>query len=224
MATREEIQEYLDIRDKIDVRVNAVLNKNVSIDTIPEGEEKNMIELTVEIVKRKRIYLHEKELYETAIYDYKKTEHSTNQTRVTEIAAKYKLVPWILSREIFKHTTDSNYVFTRDIEEEFISYPQEEELWQHLKSLVEQKFISCSCRACFLLESSLHAYKYLKRWKIDEQRYPLWYLHKAASIEWIQRFEMRHRGEISDLCKKSCNKTCSVAPVEPVCSTSTSNQ
>ncbi|XP_029662824.1 uncharacterized protein LOC115235294 [Formica exsecta] len=171
MATREEIQEYLDIRDKIDVRVNAVLNKNVSIDTIPEGEEKNMIKLTVEIVKRKRVYLQEKELYETAIDDYK-----------------------------------------------------EEELWQHLKSLVEQKFISCSCRACFLLESSLHAYKYLKRWKIDEQRYPLWYLLKAASIEWIQRFEMRHRGEISDLCKKSCNKTCSVAPVEPVCSTSTSNQ
>ncbi|KAM0731188.1 hypothetical protein ACS0PU_002248 [Formica fusca] len=227
MATREQIQEYLYIRDNIDMTVNAVLNKIVSIDTIPEGEEKNMIELTVETVEKKKEYMHEKVSYEAAIYDYRVTEHS-NPKALRKIAAEYGLDPMDLSMEIYKTTTDSNYVFTKAIEGENISYADEEELWKHLKSFVERNSIPCSCRACFLLESSIQAYKFCERWNIDNFYQhgflALWDLHKAATIEWIKKFEMRHRDEIYNLCSKSCNKTCSVAPVVPVCSTSMSNK
>ncbi|KAM0731185.1 hypothetical protein ACS0PU_002245 [Formica fusca] len=227
MATREQIQEYLDIRDIIDKRINAVLSKDVSIDTIPEGEEKNMIELTVETVEKKKKYLHEKVLYEEAINDYKVT-FGSNLRAVKTVADKYKLPPKILLWEIHFHArTESNYVFhkNKEIEGEYISYAQEEELWQYLKSLVEQDCMlssTCSCRACFLLESSLYAYEFLKMWKTN-RCYPQC-LDKAALIEWIKKFEMRHRDEIHNLCSKSCNKTCSVAPVVPVCSTSMSNK
>ncbi|XP_029677564.1 uncharacterized protein LOC115244228 [Formica exsecta] len=215
MATRKQIQEYLDIRDKIDMTVNDVLNKIVSIDTIPEGEEKNIIKLTVETVEKKKEYMHKKVSYEAAIYDYK-VNFGSNVRAVQIVARKYKVKSRILSEEIYKHTqTGPNYVFDKDIEGEFIKYAQEEELWKHVQLLVKTKFIPCSCRACVLLELSRHAYEYLEEWD-KRYCYPLWCLHKAASIEWIQKFEMRHRCEISDLCKWSCNGIYGVAPVEPV--------
>ncbi|XP_029677567.1 uncharacterized protein LOC115244231 [Formica exsecta] len=217
MATREQIQEYLDIRDIIDIKVNAVLSKNVSIDTIPEGEERNMIKLTVATVEKKQKYLHEKVLYKEAIIDYK-VNFGSNPRAVRRVAAKWKLEPTILNLEIYKHTlTDSNYVFDKDIEGDYISYAQEEELWQYLKWVAD--CLPCSCRACFLIDSSEYACEFFKRRDIDD-RY-LQCLDEAASIEWIKKFEMRHHDEIYNLCKKSCNKTCSVASVEPVCSIST---
>ncbi|XP_029677566.1 uncharacterized protein LOC115244229 isoform X2 [Formica exsecta] len=223
MATREQIQEYLDIRDNIDMTVNAVLSKTVSIDTIPEGEEKNMIILTAVTVYKKQKYLHEKVLYKEAIIDYKVT-FGSDPRAVKIVAAKYKLVPKLLSIEIYNHTqTDPNYEFDKDIEGEFITYAQEEALWLRLKLLVQIGFIPCPCRACFLLEFSIRVYEFV----IELQKgdcYPLWRLHRAATIEWIKKFEMRHRDEIYNFCSKSCNKIYSVAPVVPVCSTSTSNQ
>lgn len=211
MATiREQIKGYLRIRDNIDEIVNAILNNNSINIIFKDMIEKNMVELTLKIVQEKNEHLKNKLLYETAMNDYAKrvmNEKQSTKAILAHIVEKYGLNCAIFTAEIFSHLSYKNYVYTRIIAKEGFTYAQEESLWQLVKWLVDIDFIPCTCRICFLLEASIHAYEYAKRWKLIKF-YEHWNSHKAATIEWIQTFEMRHRDEISSLCNKLCKRSC----------------
>ncbi|KAL6448066.1 hypothetical protein ACFW04_000244 [Cataglyphis niger] len=212
MATREEILNYLYIKDNIEITVNAILNNIVSIDIILKdagNTESDMTILTVKVVQEKEEYLKNKLLYEKAINEYGKTRHDLPM--LYNIIEKYKLNWVILNNEICKNLIPGQtYVFTRIIPGEGFTYAQEELIWQYLKWMIDTNFISCTCRTCILIEASKHAYECSKLWKI--KFYDYWYLR--ASIKWVQKFEMRHRSEISSLCSKLCKKSCSMTVVD----------
>lgn len=214
MATKEQIKEYLRIRDNIDETVNSSLNNTPTNIILNDMIEKDLVELTLRIVQDKKQYLKIKLVYETAMNDYAKTVKNVKNCDTTIMASivkniveKYELGSEAFIEEIYKYEvlarSRKNYVFTVIIPNEGFTYEQEESLWRFLKWLVNVDFIPCTCRICFLLEASLHAYEYAEIWKIKHY-YKYWNLCKAATIEWIQVFEMRHRDEISSLCSKQC--------------------
>ncbi|KAL6448064.1 hypothetical protein ACFW04_000242 [Cataglyphis niger] len=214
MATREEIAIYLCIRDNIEITVNAILNNIVSIDTIlkdAENTENCIIKLTVKVVQEKEEYLKNKSLYEKAINEYAKTKRDA--TTAYNLVKKYGLNCAIFKYEIYNHLIPGQtYVYTRIIEGEGFTYAQDESIWQYLKWMIDANFISCTCRTCILLQAAKYAYIRSQQWKI--KLYEHWILHETAPIRWVQRFEMRHRSEISSLCSKLCKKSCRMTVVD----------
>ncbi|KAL6448065.1 hypothetical protein ACFW04_000243 [Cataglyphis niger] len=214
MATRQEIADYLYIRDNIEITVNAILNNIVSIDIILKDAgniESDMTILTVKVVQEKEEHLKNKLLYEKAINEYAKTRHDA--TMANNIVKKYGLNCAIFNHEIFKNfIPGETYVYTRSIKRESFSYAQEESIWQHLKGLIDTNYISCNCRTCILLEAAKYAYIRAKEWNI--KGHERWKSRERVPIKWVQRFEMRHRSEISSLCSKLCKNSCSMTVVE----------
>lgn len=208
MATRKQIQDYLNIRDNIDVTVNAILNNIVPIDIVAKHNEcYNIIKLTVKVVQQKEKYLKNKLLYEAAINEYQKSKREA----ITgyNLVSKYGLNCYVFDNEVRDLFPGETYVYTRMIEGEGFTYPQEESLWQFLKWLIDIDFIFCTCRTCFLSEASIYVYECVKRWNLL-QRYSHWCPCERASIYWVQKFEIRYRSEISSLCSKLCKKSCSI--------------
>lgn len=198
MATRTEIENYLCVRDSIDAIVNAILNKTLSVDNISRCRERDLIKLTIINIERRKAYLNKKSLYEAAVNDFK-AKGNFNEA-IPTIANMYGIDGLILHRETTKFLEANYYVFDEIIEGEYISYVQEETLWQFLKYLVELKQISCTCRICFLLELSKQAFVFAKRWNTH-------WLHSTRK-EWLANFEMRYRNEISNFCSKQCTLSC----------------
>ncbi|KAL6428535.1 hypothetical protein ACFW04_007877 [Cataglyphis niger] len=202
MALRRDVQNYLCIRDSIDGMVNAILNKIIplsSLISIPSKVERSIAQLTILTVEGRQQYLNEKSIYESAV-NYFKTIENPNSETISEIAIMYGIHVEILIREINKSNRENYYVYDKIIEAEHFSYLQEETLWQFLKQLVDLKQIPCTCRICFLLESSIQAREFGKQWNVNFCRSR----PKQVLIEWIRSFEMRYRSEITDLCSKEC--------------------
>jgi len=102
ITLKELIEQYLKVRDEIEPVVNEIRNKNKSIEDVPEGYEKCIIETKIQILNKKDEYLKKKSKFEAAIKDYMEKKLSGKNTSIRKIAKIHGIPLTSLDREI-KH-------------------------------------------------------------------------------------------------------------------------
>jgi len=204
---KEEIEKYLKVRDEIEPIVNEIRNKIKSIEDIPEGYEKCIIQTKIHILNNKDEYLENKSKFETAVKDYMEKKLSGKKTSMREIAEIHAISPQTLVVEIYRRRSlGEKYQYDRKIKTSnmYISYQEEESLLESLKlqfTNTGKQLPPCSCRTCFLLKLSTFAYEFAKISNIT--CVPHWDNYKRADILWLSEFGRRRSNETLEFSSKN---------------------
>lgn len=208
---KEEIERYLETKDKVQPIVNAIYNKHKSLEDIKDIDriEKDIIEIKIKCLEDKDNYLKKKSLFEAAVKNYMEEKLSGKKTSIKKIAEFYKINPSTLHIQIQRrYHLGEKYQYDRILRTNNVlfSYQQEVSLLESSKLSLMLEFTStgqaCICKTCFLLKLSKSAYEFAvsnnKKCPVD------WMIAKQANIIWLKKFEMRHSCEISIFCSEIC--------------------
>ena len=205
---RRFIEEHCQIKEKLEIVANEILNNNRPVADVGEESKLNTLGIKITILNHKREYNEKKWKYEAAVYHYM-SKRMSKRISYWKIQSLYGIQINTLSKEVMLAKENLNlgkkYQYDRKVElvqssnyQKSFTYQEEQSLLNSLKNWVINEKQSNPLLSVIHIfnQLSILAYNFGK----DKGVYPsYWDNNQRADVCWLMRFEMRHTEEIVTL-------------------------